>query len=88
MLYVDESNPAAIRLYEGLGFTRWDIDVMYRDKGRAGNERTPVGVVPTGVPRRLPDHQAIHAGPRRTGFTPDPMRVGPHGYSIIQWSAK
>lgn len=30
MLYVDESNTAAIRLYEGLGFTRWDIDVMYR----------------------------------------------------------
>jgi mycothiol synthase len=30
MLYVDESNPAAIRLYEGLGFTRWDVDVMYR----------------------------------------------------------
>ncbi|MBB2909228.1 mycothiol synthase [Streptosporangium becharense] len=30
MLYVDESNTAAIRLYEGLGFTRWDIDVMYQ----------------------------------------------------------
>ncbi|MFI6457603.1 mycothiol synthase [Streptosporangium amethystogenes] len=30
MLYVDESNSAAIRLYQGLGFTRWDVDVMYR----------------------------------------------------------
>ncbi|GAA4230515.1 mycothiol synthase [Streptosporangium album] len=30
MLYVDESNPAAIHLYEKLGFTRWDVDVMYR----------------------------------------------------------
>ncbi|WP_440099862.1 mycothiol synthase [Streptosporangium sp. H16] len=30
MLYVDEDNPAALRLYEKLGFTRWDVDVMYR----------------------------------------------------------
>ncbi|GAB2938055.1 mycothiol synthase [Nonomuraea sp. NPDC052634] len=29
MLYVDEANTAAVRLYQGLGFTRYDVDVMY-----------------------------------------------------------
>jgi len=33
MLYVDASNLGAIRLYEGLGFVRWDTDVMYRSGG-------------------------------------------------------
>jgi len=31
MLYVDEDNGPAIRMYEGLGFTRWRTDTMYRN---------------------------------------------------------
>lgn len=29
LLYVDEENAPAIRLYTDLGFTRWDVDVMF-----------------------------------------------------------
>jgi mycothiol synthase len=32
MLYVDEENAAATRMYAALGFTRWNTDVMYRRK--------------------------------------------------------
>jgi mycothiol synthase len=30
MLYVDESNTAAVTMYTSLGFSRWSTDVMYR----------------------------------------------------------
>ena len=32
MLYVDEDNVPAIRMYEGLGFTLWSTDAMYRQR--------------------------------------------------------
>ncbi len=35
MLYVDAGNTRAIRLYEGLGFARWDTDVMYQRPAKA-----------------------------------------------------
>jgi mycothiol synthase len=36
MLYVDEDNVPAIRMYEGLGFTRRSTDAMYRSAGHGG----------------------------------------------------
>lgn len=35
MLYVDDSNDAAKKVYEGLGFTAWDADVLYVHDGQA-----------------------------------------------------
>jgi mycothiol synthase len=32
MLYVDEDNIPAIRMYEALGFTRWSADAMYQQR--------------------------------------------------------
>jgi mycothiol synthase len=33
MLYVDESNSAAVTLYTGLGFARWSVDVTFANTG-------------------------------------------------------
>jgi mycothiol synthase len=33
MLYVDEDNTAAVKMYTALGFARWSTDVMYRHPG-------------------------------------------------------
>ena len=41
MLYVDEDNVPAIRMYEALGFTRATVDAMYRRMTRAGHRTGP-----------------------------------------------
>jgi len=42
MLYVDEDNVPAIRMYSGLGFTRWSTDAMYRQRAALARGRRPL----------------------------------------------
>jgi mycothiol synthase len=48
MLYVDESNTAAIRLYESLGFTRWHTDVMFSNAAPGGQDQLETDAPATG----------------------------------------
>ena len=36
LLYVEEDNGRAVRLYEGSGFTRWSADVVWRREPGSG----------------------------------------------------
>jgi mycothiol synthase len=44
MLYVDEDNTAAVRMYTALGFSRWSTDAMYRGNPRSATP-DPQGLV-------------------------------------------
>jgi mycothiol synthase len=48
MLYVDESNTAAIRLYESLGFTRWHTDAMFSNAAPGGQDQLETDAPATG----------------------------------------
>jgi mycothiol synthase len=48
MLYVDESNIPAIRMYESLGFTRWHTDVMFSNAAQGGQDQLETDAPATG----------------------------------------
>ena len=52
MLYVDEDNTAAVRMYTALGFSRWSTDAMYRHLG--GTEPREADLLATGYRRLIP----------------------------------
>ena len=49
MLYVDEDNHPAVRMYESLGFSRWSTDVMYAPARGSG----PAELTPSGCTRQV-----------------------------------
>ena len=74
MLYVDEDNVPAIRMYEGLGFIRWSTDAMYGSaRGRSSpllggaSPRAPLGgrasCCGCPAPRRVPQRSAAGRSP-------------------------
>jgi mycothiol synthase len=48
MLYVDESNWAAIRMYESLGFVRWHTDVMFSNAAKRDENQLETDAPATG----------------------------------------
>jgi hypothetical protein len=69
MLYVEATTRRRWRCYQRLGFTRWDVDVMFR-KARTGDRRLTGAAAPVhaSAPTRC-----VAAAPRR----PDPRIAAP-----------
>jgi mycothiol synthase len=70
MLYVDEDNTAAVKMYTRLGFTRWSTDAMYRSSGALYLAPRPVHSSKAGrrSPRRSREPRRkvrSHRAPRR-----------------------
>jgi mycothiol synthase len=72
MLYVDEANTAAIRLYESLDFTHQDTDVMFSDAPAPA-----AAAPPESAPRQSAPPESAPPRSARAGSAPPTQSSGP-----------